>query len=1315
MKINCPGCKAPFNIDDHRIPEAGLKMRCPKCNTGFLVTRAAPSTAKKTMLGAPAFQAPEGAVQPKKPAVPPQKPLIKPEPPKPVKMDKTDLPVPKHDLIQPPPMVTDLPTPKLDSAPPTIQDLPAPKFDSLPPSLQDLPSPKLESIQPPAFGAPKKGVPAPLTDLPVPKREAAPPPVPDLPSPKRDSLKPPPDLPAVKKVSLPPVFDLPAPKASGAPDPFEGLDLPGPKSERSRLDLPAGTTTEDPFGGLQLPIPKGAATSKDASISIPKPPVAMDDPFGSLDLQNTTKIEPVAPAPHPPAPAPAEGFVDPLAGIEDSSGPATEEWGSISIPTIDDRPPPAAAPAPPKKDADMFDMPLPKGPAAPPAAPKGNAMDSGFGDIDLPMGQHKSPAAAVDQQKSIGGIEFGQMDLGGTEDAGMEFSAFPTQKDGPLLDSLAPPPVPKVGAQPSGSAEGLDLAISIDHPAGKGVIDDFAPGASLDKSAKKKGRKIKLRGKRTIAIQIQNVRYVVLGLVLALAGAGAMLTFTPYGPFGAYYIASLLPGAVDASLNFESVKRAGEQVKKDTLKTYSEAFKELDTGTKPNQRNENLIGFTAYVHYLYELRFGPDDAHDKKAIDLLGPINVDKSKEGSVKIAWAAKLVQAKKYNDAIKLVSKPFGEAEDADDQEKFTFYNNERLFLLGLAQLESGDAANAESTFRSLLGREKSPRILYQLALALEDQDKKEEAARLADEVLKATPGQIGAKLLSAELKLEPRGLSTESMAILNEVTGMGADSVTPRESAHALALIASIQFNLRDYLKAEQAAVKALGLYGEDVTALVVHGKLFLVKHVPGEALSAFIKALAYDPKNLDAALGRAEALTELGSLKEAKEILIELRKAAPKDPRVHYLLGRVYEDLNDPKEAETRYSEAITLDKRYLEPYVGLSGLMLKLNRDKEAMKLLDDARQSVPDSAAISTMLAEVYAMRGDLPNALVELEHAVALDPDQVKAHFRMAQIHREMGNFSAADKSLVEVERRAPSYHGLMLERAKLLQATGKMEDALATYQKALSASPDDPTLMLHVGAAQYLTGRLDLAKESLSKALAKMPDSSEAHYYMGRTLHDQGLFSDAQREYLKALARDEKNPLYHLHYGINAVSLKNIPTAFAAFKKTLEFDAKNALAYLNQGKLKLREGATQAAITDLNKALELDPKLKETFEPLGDAYDQLRNIVQAISYYEKAVAAGADNGQLQLKLAFQVQELKGSKQALPHLRRAVDMGEKEFKDTENLPPWLPSALARLGAGLFEIGQKAESARALKRYVEIAPPEHLDQGEVRGYLDRFQ
>src|SRR5690242_20885451 len=66
FKVECPGCNAPYQVDERRVPSSGLKMRCPKCGTSFQVEQ--PDDARRTgpspVLGGPAPSPPAGAPPP---------------------------------------------------------------------------------------------------------------------------------------------------------------------------------------------------------------------------------------------------------------------------------------------------------------------------------------------------------------------------------------------------------------------------------------------------------------------------------------------------------------------------------------------------------------------------------------------------------------------------------------------------------------------------------------------------------------------------------------------------------------------------------------------------------------------------------------------------------------------------------------------------------------------------------------------------------------------------------------------------------------------------------------------------------------------------------------------------------------------------------------------------------------------------------------------------------------------------------------------------------------------------------------------------
>src|SRR5215510_15084723 len=71
FKVECESCHAPYELDEKRLPPGGLKMRCPKCGTSFVVRppgAAAPADAtaagrqhKATVMGVGTGGAPLGS------------------------------------------------------------------------------------------------------------------------------------------------------------------------------------------------------------------------------------------------------------------------------------------------------------------------------------------------------------------------------------------------------------------------------------------------------------------------------------------------------------------------------------------------------------------------------------------------------------------------------------------------------------------------------------------------------------------------------------------------------------------------------------------------------------------------------------------------------------------------------------------------------------------------------------------------------------------------------------------------------------------------------------------------------------------------------------------------------------------------------------------------------------------------------------------------------------------------------------------------------------------------------------------------------
>src|SRR4051812_3958491 len=57
FKVECEGCQAPYDVDERRVPSAGLKKRCPKCGASFLVHKPDAEDAELPAVAAPKREA----------------------------------------------------------------------------------------------------------------------------------------------------------------------------------------------------------------------------------------------------------------------------------------------------------------------------------------------------------------------------------------------------------------------------------------------------------------------------------------------------------------------------------------------------------------------------------------------------------------------------------------------------------------------------------------------------------------------------------------------------------------------------------------------------------------------------------------------------------------------------------------------------------------------------------------------------------------------------------------------------------------------------------------------------------------------------------------------------------------------------------------------------------------------------------------------------------------------------------------------------------------------------------------------------------
>jgi tetratricopeptide (TPR) repeat protein len=198
-----------------------------------------------------------------------------------------------------------------------------------------------------------------------------------------------------------------------------------------------------------------------------------------------------------------------------------------------------------------------------------------------------------------------------------------------------------------------------------------------------------------------------------------------------------------------------------------------------------------------------------------------------------------------------------------------------------------------------------------------------------------------------------------------------------------------------------------------------------------------------------------------------------------------------------------------------------------------------------------------------------------------------------------------------------------------GQVDEAMVQFQKALEIKPDYAEAHINLGNALFQKGRVDEAVAQFQKALEINPNNAEAHYNLGVALIQRGQVDEAIAEYQKAL---EINPNYvEAHYNLGVVLCQKgrVDEAMAQFQKALEINPNYADAHNNLGFIFFQKGQMDEAMVQFQKALEINPNHADAHNNLGTALLQRGRVDEAIAQFQEALRLKPDYGDAQNNLA--------------------------------------------------------------------------------------
>lgn len=301
---------------------------------------------------------------------------------------------------------------------------------------------------------------------------------------------------------------------------------------------------------------------------------------------------------------------------------------------------------------------------------------------------------------------------------------------------------------------------------------------------------------------------------------------------------------------------------------------------------------------------------------------------------------------------------------------------------------------------------------------------------------------------------------------------------------------------------------------------------------------------------------QAETELQSnhFAEAEGQLQSLSKSQATNPQVWFDLGFAESHLGKNAEAIAAYKRAVELGPKWFEANMNLGLALAKAGNLSEAATALRAATALKPSTGGQQALsnawfsLAEVLEQSAP-KESLAAYQKAAELNPKDAEALLGAGKIMEVQGDAAGAEKNYLSAaqmgssgavehlinlylkQKRFPDAESWLqkylaanpqnavaqVQLARILEAEGKTQDAIAALETVYKAAPD-PAIARELVALYLEAKNYDAAAPLLQQLAQKNPSDGQLHCELGSVLLHQHHYAEAEAELLQGLKLNPK-----------------------------------------------------------------------------------------------------------------------------------------------------------------------------------------------------
>jgi tetratricopeptide (TPR) repeat protein len=274
-----------------------------------------------------------------------------------------------------------------------------------------------------------------------------------------------------------------------------------------------------------------------------------------------------------------------------------------------------------------------------------------------------------------------------------------------------------------------------------------------------------------------------------------------------------------------------------------------------------------------------------------------------------------------------------------------------------------------------------------------------------------------------------------------------------------------------------------------------------------IECFDRALAMDPNNVDAYVGRAYSNAYLGRYDDA---IADGDHAISIDAASGNAYGArawAKEWKGDLDGAHADYDQAIKLSPNQASFYAHRGAVRDRQKEHEGALKDLDHALELNPSLAFAYHDRATFKYRKGDTVGAIQDEDSAVEFAPRKIDYLLRRANYHLRTNDLEDAAADVSSAQNLQPGSASAYYLRAVIQRRQGNTQDALKSLDQALQIDPSIEGGYFERGIVKYVAGDLKGAEADFRLARANAADRPHAEIWLWIITSEQGSGDEANR----------------------------------------------------------------------------------------------------------------------------------------------------------------------------------------------------------------